>query len=1231
MSGPFRFNQEEAKSPLDRTASPFSAGQPVSFKTNVNRMKTKKWVQAKKNAYDGDDWGDYDEYDEYGVNNDPQREPEPPAAQRYYAQNEPTRSFTDPSQQAPLAKVRRNSFERGEEQRAFSSTIPHPQQGYGQHYAEPQRQTSGPESDGGFDPQQRRDFSPSAMPTPLQTRISAVPSDMSASPSNTQFPPRKSSIGQGDAPSATSPRPRTGSQSDKPLPFIRPADIYRRVEEERERERASLDSSRPSLDSLSSRPKDEVASPQAEGGRSLQPLETVAERKSEYLPEFNAQVQQNGKQPTQNGPSEPVQQGRPPLEALDNSFWSNGPQLQALVSHAPVVPPSDDQGLRSVVDQAFIRTDDQRSIPPTPVSKDSNSEMSRSNTGSTAGISPIMSRVPSSATSALKNRNQAGGEGSTPVIVEESSETATPVSQSTAAFVPDYTRQVQRKPSPGHSRNVSASSVPRSGLATPTRGDSPARSPVIAPHQDLPEPKTAHLATDITEGMQGGLGGPFPAYAARESDIADAMKDSPVGLAPELTAAERQSQHTFLESHNAQSPIQDVVPRDRSESPSKGRVQALAGKFGDVAHSRRGSTQSNLSRNSVQSWEKSQENSRAASPTKGSPGKPSSPVKDFRPHLPGQWESYLTTVTPSDQGDKDKELGLDEDTISHPLGEVDLTPTTAKRPVTEVDTSNDLDPIAALKDAGAAMVNSIRSTVGLDDNSSDNQQERRANKNFGNVYMPRPLQLDRTESAVSSIPPTPPAKDSPESEYPPPPPLKELKDTIPEPFVRQQRPTLDPQLSTAPSADDQESDRLRKEIVASLSPIRTAATPATDPNHASLQPVSPGANRASSILPSEYDSYWADGEDATPRPSQDVDRTVPEPSPVAAKSPITHIEDPVKPSLLNRFSWEESTTGGQSRASPMVEPTKDAQEEKIPSPAVERAAEEERQQWSEGLPDPYFGPGHTFTVTKPDPLTDAELGNRAVTPPLESALSPASPTHERPRSPGLHVVNTAVDPEAVDLPPRFSAEHSQRPQINQEETHELQQQKEAEVLPAAPVSPVGEFKPSVTHEPTPRSPTTDKPLGAREIATITSTQERIATYNKTRDHWANADHGLESWLASTIDANPELATQEFPLQRPPTGTIRHKHTASLPLLGKLGGSSSQQHHGAEQYNAAGAQVPAGSNSPTTGQGRVASHQMQAKGKDLLHTAGVLSGKGMTSAKGLFAKGKSRFGRDKVDK
>ncbi|KXJ89385.1 hypothetical protein Micbo1qcDRAFT_165449, partial [Microdochium bolleyi] len=49
-----------------RTSSPFSqqpsAASPNTYKANVNRTKTRKWVEAKQNNYDGDDWGnDYDD------------------------------------------------------------------------------------------------------------------------------------------------------------------------------------------------------------------------------------------------------------------------------------------------------------------------------------------------------------------------------------------------------------------------------------------------------------------------------------------------------------------------------------------------------------------------------------------------------------------------------------------------------------------------------------------------------------------------------------------------------------------------------------------------------------------------------------------------------------------------------------------------------------------------------------------------------------------------------------------------------------------------------------------------------------------------------------------------------------------------------------------------------------------------------------------------------------------
>ncbi|KAL4805626.1 hypothetical protein BDV18DRAFT_161274 [Aspergillus unguis] len=70
MSGPFQrppFNSSNSSSPL----SPHPRGDtPVSFRTNVNRAKTKRWVEAKKYSYDGDDWGE-DEYGEYEYDDEP--------------------------------------------------------------------------------------------------------------------------------------------------------------------------------------------------------------------------------------------------------------------------------------------------------------------------------------------------------------------------------------------------------------------------------------------------------------------------------------------------------------------------------------------------------------------------------------------------------------------------------------------------------------------------------------------------------------------------------------------------------------------------------------------------------------------------------------------------------------------------------------------------------------------------------------------------------------------------------------------------------------------------------------------------------------------------------------------------------------------------------------------------------------------------------------------------------
>lgn len=71
MSGPFQ--RPPLHSSNSSTSSPLSPGggdTPVSFRTNVNRAKTKRWVEAKKYTYDGDDWGE-DEYGEYEYDDEP--------------------------------------------------------------------------------------------------------------------------------------------------------------------------------------------------------------------------------------------------------------------------------------------------------------------------------------------------------------------------------------------------------------------------------------------------------------------------------------------------------------------------------------------------------------------------------------------------------------------------------------------------------------------------------------------------------------------------------------------------------------------------------------------------------------------------------------------------------------------------------------------------------------------------------------------------------------------------------------------------------------------------------------------------------------------------------------------------------------------------------------------------------------------------------------------------------
>lgn len=133
------------------------------------------------------------------------------------------------------------------------------------------------------------------------------------------------------------------------------------------------------------------------------------------------------------------------------------------------------------------------------------------------------------------------------------------------------------------------------------------------------------------------------------------------------------------------------------------------------------------------------------------------------------------------------------------------------------------------------------------------------------------------------------------------------------------------------------------------------------------------------------------------------------------------------------------------------------------------------------------------------------------------------------------------------------------------------------------------------------------------------------------------DSGLSNWMGTLKSQVPEHADV--------SASFRGSRM-SVPGGPKLPGTGPGQPAYYQQYlNASspaapgtpaarpGSSAPSGTLqgfSPASG-GKLSTQQVQAKGKELLHTAGIFGGKAGKAGKGLLAKGKSRLrGGDKVD-
>ncbi|KXS95745.1 hypothetical protein AC578_5303 [Pseudocercospora eumusae] len=1375
--------------------TPTAPAAPISFKTNVNRHKTQKWLNAAKNNYDGDDWGGYDPYDEYGYEHE-----RPPAlpmsashlpSQRPIPQR-PSQEFRRAPPQQPLSRVRTRSFDQGDDgTRSVSAPFP----AYSERSGGPASAAGGARASNDM-PRSRsrpRDFTnPDQVPPPLGMQ----PMPRTAPPPAQWFPPRKSSLSTGSdydsqaqaaearaiAESVTNPGVSPGAANmEKPLPFIRPSDIYKRIPEEMKRQ--SEEGSRPSLDSLQRVHSGEQSTltPVEEARESrlfpdtytpAQPSSTIAPSQdppsihsatstlpparetSPTLPlvarvsgfgedMFSPKAQASEATPTPSGPTlntSSIDRTPTTFSSLQNTPTTTRPspahdpaadilaerQQQTAETHLQHNP---SLGFRSAVHQAF--DEPALSRDSSQSQSGSGSGVSRSDTTSTAGISPIMSHMPTSAF---------------PPIAEETAASSTssrPASGSTLTGA----HKISRKPSPGHGRSGSADhGMPegfepgyRRSLDPPSTGTSPARTPalesiadkrlstplsaVVAENEapdvsdqgaEIPEPNL-HAETPASE-VAPLTSAPLPTtgrgrsgtdYSMREADLAEQINSSP-GKEASLGHAAKNSQDLFLQTHNVQTPTSPLTPTlaggvgRRADSPAKGRVREIADRY--EQSSRRnsaasiGSSQSSWSRfgddedkpklkraGTSQSNLANEVHPQAGSSTLGglAPARPEfGREESFKPDLPGAWQSEAPTPAVESPPAVPSILKNERLDLARSETPVDLTPTTKKYQL-QGTTSPERSPVDALKDAGNALAESIVSTHGVGHQTRDfaskeppapvEQPEFAPRQMTGQLAPPllrheTDQSSDPPASVASSFAPTPqPARGSGDGGLQPE--NADYFNTVAPLRVRSREPSPehhDSSPSAAPAhlshfsndseATERDSDRLHQEIVTSL------------------QDTSEGIDRDQDAIDAPQDQRRVEqGKHALPAAEMAGVGAAALTAGAAAGAAGAGLQSTSssRPALLDtRFSWENKEP--QRHSGSFLAANKVDEEPRSPEIYPEAAYERPRSKQlhvmnaEDGDVSPDT-PVNEIPPTPPTPTTDA-LGVPQPRRP-EAAEAEAEITRslsQRIRGLKSHdgrvspitksqehlLPETTIGPSS---PSQSLREMAPSPISNDDASARIPSYYAGATddVPAAPEKDQG-TSPAIQAQPASSPSRPRSGPGAvnippfRNILALKTADERIKTYNETRGTFADMDTGLSDWLIAMTHKHPDVSVTAALGKPPPlqtqlsssgTNTWKRGHRPSPSLAGfkqrfASGSSAQVDHQGRSTSFGSGAQTgldpsdsankPSGSGAPRIDMDRV-QEQMQQRGKEFMKSASVFGGKTASGAKGLLAKGRSKWG------
>ncbi|GIJ87395.1 hypothetical protein Asppvi_006301 [Aspergillus pseudoviridinutans] len=389
-------------------------------------------------------------------------------------------------------------------------------------------------------------------------------------------------------------------------------------------------------------------------------------------------------------------------------------------------------------------------------------------------------------------------------------------------------------------------------------------------------------------------------------------------------------------------------------------------------------------------------------------------------------------------------------------------------------------------------------------------------------------------------------------------------------------PVIIPSNSAETSPQDTESDRLRKEIIRSLSRETTpsAETEQQNPIRPQTARQDTEISQQDSLIPSEYERYWSEQVESSPQdlkppapvygasqnvPQQDLYSTSPmsDPAPAAPAQPTS------EPKLKRRFSWESSSS------------------EEVPPVEFQAAS-------PSAIPIPGQFPLANDTT---------ELAPETV--PNETEMATNRDLQQTPEKPKLTLVTPAAMENSSDSNESYLPEVINRQSMEQR-------------------SPLPEPKMPPTVEPT--------LLGFRDIMGIQSSDERVRAFDRTRDQFTTIDTGLKNWLQVVIRAHPEhMDVVEQSMKAPSVEPKAVVSKGKFPKLSSLGHFTSSNQDG----------PPPGSGHvrrPSAPLGSIMNkQQVEQRGKDLLHTAGALGGRAGEAAKGFFAKGRNKLKRGETDK